>query len=120
MGPGVTGPRLWDFEARFANPDMTAEACRGCQVICADCPRPRLLPECEEQVRAYLACRTQWRTGAMGGRLGLDYAGVRAALDALHPSMSPTRSKRLFAGVQVIELALLEVQAEQSDTKRGG
>ncbi len=50
----------------------------------------------------------------------MDYAGVHAALKALYPSVAPARLKRLFGGVQVVELALLEVQAEQAESKGQG
>jgi len=46
---------------------------------CKDCPEPDLLPEVIETVNLFLACLTQRRTAMMGGCLGFDYAGVRAA-----------------------------------------
>lgn len=37
-------------------------------------------PENEPALRCFLALQTQWRTGPLGGVLGLDYQGVHAAL----------------------------------------
>lgn len=45
----------------------------------------------------------------MGGRMGLDYTAVMAALQA----HSPKTWKRLFRGVRVIEHALLMVDGER-------
>lgn len=55
---------------------------------------------------------TQWRLSATGLRSGLDYAGVRAALDLAHPRAKPSRIRRLFGGIRVIEAALLGAQRE--------
>ena len=93
-------------------PHLTAAYC-GCDVgTCpqdASCPRPRLLPGNLPLVRAWheLAC-TQWRRGGMGQRTGLDYAAVQSVLRAFHPRAW----KRLFAGIRVIERALLAVDSE--------
>lgn len=111
---------------------MTAEACGGCASICPavrddgrpGCPRPRLLPDCEPLVRAYMACHTQWRASANGARLGLDYTACAVAIKALRPAASARRRARLLRGVQVIEAALLAVQAEaaapDAPQRRGG
>lgn len=82
--------------------------------MCPQCPQPRLLPENVPIVRAYLACATQWRHGGLGLRTGLDYAGVLTALRADLPGR-PKRVRRLFAGIRVIEAALLSAQAERVD-----
>lgn len=77
----------------------------------ADCPRPRLLPGNLPMVRAWHehAC-TQWRRAGMGQRTGLDYAAVQRVLEAF----KPRTWKRLFAGVRVIERALLTADGEQA------
>jgi hypothetical protein len=65
-------------------------------------------PEHVEIVRAFCAGGTQWRTSlrpaGLGFRplyLGLDYAGVRIALDALAIPVTP----RLWVGLAIMEQA---------------
>jgi hypothetical protein len=58
---------------------------------------------------------TQWRAGGMGGRMGLDYTAVMGALQAHRPRTW----KRLFAGVRVIERALLSADAESRERADG-
>lgn len=41
-----------------------------------------ILPDCAPAGRLFLAAQTQWR-GGLGWVYGLDYAGVRAAADAI-------------------------------------
>lgn len=91
------------------HPDMTVEACRGCAGLCRDCPRPRLLPANVPIVEAYLDCITQWHVRDNGARSGMDYAGVRAAIEVMHPQRA---AAALFAGIQVIERATLRAQTE--------
>ena len=52
---------------------------------------------------------TQWRGGGLGGRMGLDYTAVMAALQAHFPKTW----KRLFRGMRLIERALLVVDGER-------
>jgi len=52
---------------------------------------------------AFLLVQTQWRYGPGGHRLGLDYAGCRAALKA-----SGIKFKAVFAGLRTMEYAVLE------------
>ena len=56
--------------------------------------------------------RTQWREG-MGGRTGLDYAGVRAYLDM--QNLDPEIKREAFRGVQACEQATLAAWADQRD-----
>lgn len=51
----------------------------------------------------------------MGGRIGLDYAAVMAALQAHWPRTW----KRLFRGIRAIELALLTVDGERRSQADG-
>jgi hypothetical protein len=68
-----------------------------------------LWPEHVAIVEAFFAVDTQWRTAPIGGGMvptrirfvGLDYAGVRAGLDALGMTVTP----ELWAGLQVMERA---------------
>jgi Phage related hypothetical protein (DUF1799) len=59
-------------------------------------------------VTAFLAAASQWRTGVRADRsgirtlwIGLDYAGVRAGLEALRLDVTPD----LWAGLTVMEAA---------------
>lgn len=52
--------------------------------------------------------RTQWRDG-MGGRTGLDYAGVRAYLDLM--GLRGADRRDAFAGIQACEAATLQAWA---------
>jgi hypothetical protein len=82
--------------------------------------RPRLLPSNGPLVQAWGVCAsTQWRLSGMGLRSGLDYAAVRAALEIAHPRASPGRLRRFFAGIRVIEAALLRAQREWFDARAG-
>jgi hypothetical protein len=63
-----------------------------------------ILPECWPAVELFVACSTQWRVGGMGVPIGLDYAGVRAAM-----ALSRVRpSRELFEDVRVMERAALQ------------
>lgn len=55
--------------------------------------------------------QTQWRVG-MGGRTGLDYAGVRAYLDEV--GLQGGERTETFQGIQAAEQAVLEVWTEQA------
>lgn len=81
--------------------------------------RPRLLPCNQPVVHAYLACATQWRHAANGLRIGMEYAGVQAALGLECPSATPARRRRLFDGIRVIEAALLQAQREWWRAQQG-
>lgn len=72
-------------------------------------------PENWPVIVAFVAVATQWRVVWLGGleggtlmRTGLDYAGVRAALDMLGLKATPD----LFGGLQVMEKAALEAWSE--------
>jgi hypothetical protein len=60
-------------------------------------------PENLPAIAAFIACATQWRVVALADgttrATGLDYAGCRAALDALDVNVSPD----LWSDVQMIE-----------------
>ena len=63
-------------------------------------------PENWAAVEAFLAVETQWRISPAGGLLGLDYAGVRAALDLLEVP----GQRALFVDLQVMERAAIEAK----------
>jgi hypothetical protein len=61
-------------------------------------------PENRQAVEAFLACQTQWRVLAGFKQvlfIGLDYAGARAALDALAIAITPD----LWRDLQIMEAA---------------
>lgn len=62
-------------------------------------------PENEKTVWLFLECATQWRYGALGGVIGLDYS----ALDVMFRYRNMEVTPELFEGVQVMERAALPV-----------
>ena len=66
-----------------------------------------LWPENAEPLRVFMRLQTQWRYGP-AGPTGLDYAGVRVALEWLGVKVSPA----LFEDVQLMESATLKILAE--------
>ena len=81
-----------------------------------DCPRPRVLPGNVPVVLAWVQfATTQWRSG-FSGRTGLDYTAVQGVLQAHFPRTW----RRLFAGVRVIERALLRADAERMEAAADG
>jgi hypothetical protein len=85
-----------------------------------------VLPECQPGIAAYLTCGTQWRTGGLGFRTGLDYAACIRTLDLYLPRWQRDESAigqpGLFAAlgvddlmedVMIIESALLVADHER-------
>lgn len=108
----MEGMRLWEADDNF-----TADYCEACPDSargnpCADCPRPRVLPECEPLVAAYIVCQTQWRVG-MGGRVGLDYTACRVAMEAQRAALALPPEAEAFEALQLIEAAMLQADAER-------
>lgn len=64
-----------------------------------------VLPANWPAVQLFLACASQWRIGADGLPLALDYAGVLAAA-RMRNGAAPDRA--LFAALQVLEHAALK------------
>ena len=62
-----------------------------------------LWPENEAPLMLFMRMRTQWRMGP-AGPVGLDYAGVRAALALMRERCAPER----FDDLQAMEAAALE------------
>ncbi len=62
--------------------------------------------------------QTQWRTSATGLRTGLAYGSVLASLRHAYPR-KPARRRRLYAGIQVIEAAMLGAQREWVSSRMG-
>ena len=67
-------------------------------------------------VVAFCQCSTQWRYGAMGGVIGLDYPGVKTVLD-----LTVKRQERgaIFEAIQIMERAALVVLNERAQEKNG-
>jgi hypothetical protein len=70
-----------------------------------------LWPDNLDGWNAWMGVQTQWRTG-MAGATGLDYSGVRAWLEVMHPKK---RHRELLQGIQACERATLDVWAEQRE-----
>ena len=73
-----------------------------------------MLPECWDAVRAFCAMQTQWRYGPSGTPTGLDYAGARAAVQAMG-----LRWRAVFEGVRVMEAETLQVTADRQSRRAG-
>lgn len=61
-------------------------------------------PENRQALEVFLALQTQWRTGALGGVLGLDYTALEAVLRMMQVTDQPT----MFEDMQIMERAALE------------
>lgn len=59
--------------------------------------------------------QTQWRTGGMGERTGLDYAAVTSYLREVL-GIKPKERAALFGGLQAMEWAALEAWAEKQNS----
>jgi hypothetical protein len=98
-------------------PDYCRSACGD--RVCADCPRPRLLPAAVFGVEAYLACRTQWALCPNGRLLGLRYDACLPQLHLLREKWRLARRKgrpgvvRLMDMLRTLEHALIAAAAER-------
>lgn len=79
---------------------------------CAECPRPKLLPELEAIGAAFHLCDTQWRYGARGAT-GLDYTACEVMLAAQRAAFRLPRRQALWEGLRVIEQGMLTAWAER-------
>lgn len=59
----------------------------------------------------FCQCSTQWRYGAMGGAIGLDYPGVKVVLEL---TVKRREWREVFEGLQVMERAALAVMNEKT------
>ncbi len=62
-----------------------------------------VLPQNMPVINTFISVSTQWHHGPSGQVIGLDYAGVRAALKALR-----IKTRKAFRGLQIIEAEILE------------
>ena len=75
-----------------------------------DAPELGVWPENEAAVRAFLRLRTLFRTpGPFGGSCGLDYTGVRPALEMAGIEIN----EDLWAQIQLIEQGAVEAVMER-------
>lgn len=88
---------------------------------------PSLIPEAVYGAIAYDAVRTQWRTAGMtGARVGLDYGACGPVLRLLlarwgvDGEVGIPDELELMEDVQVVELAILEVDQERASDAAGG
>lgn len=72
-----------------------------------------LWPENLPVYRLWQACQTQWRDG-MGGRSGLDYAGVAVVMRKRF-GLHGKQEQEQFALLQAMEIAALNAWASQKD-----
>lgn len=68
-----------------------------------------VIPENWEVVQFFLRCQTQWRTGGMGGLIGLDYGAVAWLLRLYRVKDQRT----VLEDLQVMEAAVLESVAKR-------
>lgn len=99
------------MQAYGAPPEAIAQA----QALITPAAEPpsndiEIWPENVQAVDAFFAVQTQWvRQSMTGHRVSLNYPGVWCVLDRMYPLR---RRRRLFASLQVMELAVLEADAE--------
>ncbi len=68
-------------------------------------------PECLESVDLFMALRTQWHFGGLGGRApGLDYQALNATMEMMGV---PDRSQT-FRDIRVMESEVLKILQERS------
>jgi hypothetical protein len=70
-----------------------------------------VLPENWEAVRIFSRLGSQWKIGAFGGFIGLDYPALESALRMMR--ILPSRRPGLFESIQIMEAAALEVLNEE-------
>ncbi|UBB19546.1 DUF1799 domain-containing protein [Comamonas odontotermitis] len=101
-----------DINAVRARIEAQREAMRG-ELNGADFP---VWAENWDVVMAFQDVQTQWvRSSFSGQRMGLNYAGVNAWLDRF---IRRTRRKNMFAGLQLMERAVLVADQELADKER--
>jgi len=63
-------------------------------------------PENWLTVMTFCNLNTQWKYGAMGGCMGLDYAGLKVVMDLNVPKK---QHQTVFKGVQIMEREALKI-----------
>lgn len=123
--PSAPTEALW-------SPDITVEYCidcrkaGGCAALGKQCPEPRLLPEAQPAVAAFLKVHTQWNVGGLGQRTGLRYESVIATLERVLPvwqaddpaAFGDRTVTDLLDDVQIIETAMLGADDERRKAER--
>jgi hypothetical protein len=73
-------------------------------------------PENWRAVITFVALGTQWRTGAMGQIVGLDYVAVEAAFRLRR--VPPYKWRGLFAALQLMEAAALDYWHKKAESEK--
>ena len=68
-----------------------------------------------QSVLFFFALQTQWKIGGMGGYIGLDYAGVEAAMRL--NEIPRSKRKALFADIHIMEAAAMKVLNKKHEAK---
>jgi hypothetical protein len=100
------------MEAMGAPPEVIEEAKRRAQ------PEEEIFwvyEENWESVLFFFALQTQWKVGGMGGHIGLDYAGVEAAIRV--NEIPRNKRKALFADIQIMESAAMKALNKKHEAK---
>ncbi len=98
----------------------------GCAAVGKVCPEPRLLPDAQPGVAAFLKVHTQWNVGGLGQRTGLRYESVIATLERVLPAwqaddpaaFGDRTVTSLLDDVQIIETAMLNADEERREAER--
>jgi len=66
-------------------------------------------PENWDTVQLFLLVQTQWRTGSMGGVIGLDYTAIDSAVRFAEMDVTP----EMFKGLRVMESSAVNALNEE-------
>jgi len=91
-----------------ATPEMIEKMRESAQVEVWTCNR--------DIVRVFGELQSQWRVGN-GGATGLDYTAIPPTLDLLGITRAKDR-QRIFAGIRVMEAAVLGLWSERREMER--
>lgn len=102
----------WRCDAGDGQGQETCRVCqeaRGERTWCGQCQAVELWPENIPSASLYIACETQWQRAGMSGLpVGLDYAGVEAAMRLRGDPPA------LFDDLQVLERVFLQIAADRA------
>ncbi|MGE0451847.1 MAG: DUF1799 domain-containing protein [Vicinamibacterales bacterium] len=101
--------------------------CRACRKTrgedsqCEPCEKPEIWPEHQHALQVFVACQTQWRTGGLGGVIGLDYCAVAQVMR--WQGVPVRRRADVWQDVQVLEaeaLAVFREHQKSTQDRQGG
>ena len=103
----------WRYNAGDSQGQETCRVCqeaRGERSWCGQCQAVELWPENLPSASLYIACETQWQRAGMSGLpVGLNYAGVEAAMRMRGDPPA------LFEDVQVLERVFIDIAAKRHE-----